>query len=84
MPTQERDDARIAVGSRTIHPALVLAVLTTASFIAQLDVWITKAIHGGLVLTQTRRDRGQLRIALDGADASLRTFAPEGGARGRA
>jgi hypothetical protein len=83
MPTQERDDGRIAVGSRMSHPALVLAA-TTASFIAQLDVWITKAIQGGLVLTQTRRDRGQLWIALDGAHASLRTFSPEGGARGRA
>jgi EmrB/QacA subfamily drug resistance transporter len=41
MSTQQRDDGRIAVRSRTIHPALVLAVLATASFIAQLDVWIT-------------------------------------------
>jgi MFS family permease len=41
MSTRERHDARIAVGSRTVHPALVLAVLATASFIAQLDVWIT-------------------------------------------
>jgi EmrB/QacA subfamily drug resistance transporter len=41
MSTQERDDGRIAVGARTVHPALVLAVLATASFIAQLDVWIT-------------------------------------------
>jgi MFS family permease len=41
MSTRQRDDGRIAVGSRTVHPALVLAVLATASFIAQLDVWIT-------------------------------------------
>jgi hypothetical protein len=31
MSTTERDDGRIAVGSRTVHPALVLAVLATAS-----------------------------------------------------
>jgi EmrB/QacA subfamily drug resistance transporter len=43
MSTTERDDGRIAVGStsRTVNPALVLAVLATASFIAALDVWIT-------------------------------------------
>jgi len=41
MSTTERDNGGIAVGSRTVHPALVLAVLATASFIAQLDVWIT-------------------------------------------
>jgi MFS family permease len=41
MSTTERGDGRIAVGSRTVHPALVLAVLTSACFIAQLDVWIT-------------------------------------------
>ena len=43
MSTAERDEGRIAVGStsRTVHPALVLAVLATASFIAALDVWIT-------------------------------------------
>jgi hypothetical protein len=27
--------------SRTVNPALVLAVLATASFTAALDVWIT-------------------------------------------
>jgi EmrB/QacA subfamily drug resistance transporter len=41
MSTTERDDGRIAVGSRTVHPALVLAILTSANFISQLDVWIT-------------------------------------------
>jgi EmrB/QacA subfamily drug resistance transporter len=43
MSTTERDSGRIAVGSasRSVHPALVLAVLATATFIAQLDVWIT-------------------------------------------
>ena len=40
------------------------------------------AIQGGLVLTQTRRDPGQLRIALDAAYAYLRTFAPEGTSHG--
>ena len=33
------------------------------------------AIQGGLVLSQTRRDPNQLRIALDGAYAYLRSFA---------
>jgi TetR/AcrR family transcriptional regulator, transcriptional repressor for nem operon len=33
------------------------------------------AIQGGLVLTQTRRDPAQLRIALDAAYAYLRSFA---------
>jgi TetR/AcrR family transcriptional regulator, transcriptional repressor for nem operon len=33
------------------------------------------AIQGGLILTQTRRDPGQLRIALDAAYAHLRSFA---------
>jgi len=43
MPTTESDNGRIAVGSsrRSVNPALVLAVLTAASFIAALDVWIT-------------------------------------------
>ena len=43
MPTTESDNGRIAVGSssRSVSPALVLAVLTAASFIAALDVWIT-------------------------------------------
>jgi AcrR family transcriptional regulator len=45
------------------------------------------AIQGGLVLTQTRRDPQQLRIALDAAQAYLRSFAterprPTGGIRG--
>jgi TetR/AcrR family transcriptional regulator, transcriptional repressor for nem operon len=42
------------------------------------------AIQGGLVLTQTRRDPGQLRIALDAAYAYLRTFTPEGPFHGSA
>ena len=33
------------------------------------------AIQGGLVLTQTRRDPQQLRVALDAAYTYLRTFA---------
>jgi hypothetical protein len=51
---------------------------------ARLATVTLAAIRGGLVLTQTRRDRGQLRIVLDVPHASLRTFALEGGARGRA
>jgi len=41
MATTERDNGRIEVGSRTVHPALVLTVLAAAAFIAVLDVWIT-------------------------------------------
>ena len=43
MSATERADGHTAVGStgRTVNPALVLAVLTAASFIAALDVWIT-------------------------------------------
>lgn len=50
---------------------------------ARLATVTLAAIHGGLVLTQTRRDRGQLRIALDAANGPVRTFALEGGAGGR-
>ena len=34
------------------------------------------AIEGGLLLAKTTRDSGQLRVALDGAIAQLRTHAP--------
>ena len=42
---------------------------------AQLATATLAAIQGGLVLTQTRRDPEQLRIALDAAYAHLRSFA---------
>lgn len=42
---------------------------------ARLAIATLAAIQGGLVLTQTRRDPQQLRIALDGAYAYLRSFA---------
>lgn len=42
---------------------------------ARLATATLAAIQGGLVLTQTRRDPQQLRIALDGAYAYLRSFA---------
>lgn len=42
---------------------------------ARLATAILAAIQGGLVLTQTRRDPQQLRIALDAAYAYLRSFA---------
>jgi TetR/AcrR family transcriptional regulator, transcriptional repressor for nem operon len=42
---------------------------------ARLATATLAAIQGGLVLTQTRRDPQQLRIALDAAYAYLRTFA---------
>jgi TetR/AcrR family transcriptional repressor of nem operon len=43
---------------------------------ARLATATLAAIQGGLVLTQTRRDPQQLRIALDAAYAYLRSFAP--------
>jgi TetR/AcrR family transcriptional regulator, transcriptional repressor for nem operon len=42
---------------------------------AQLATATLAAIQGGLVLTQTRRDTQQLRIALDAAYGYLRSFA---------
>jgi TetR/AcrR family transcriptional regulator, transcriptional repressor for nem operon len=43
---------------------------------ARLATATLASIQGGLVLTQTRRDPQQLRIALDAAYAYLRSFAP--------
>ena len=42
---------------------------------ARLATATLAAIQGGLILTQTRRDPQQLRIALDAAHAHLRSFA---------
>jgi TetR/AcrR family transcriptional repressor of nem operon len=42
---------------------------------ARLATATMAAIQGGLVLTQTRRDPQQLRVALDAAYAYLRSFA---------
>ena len=42
---------------------------------ARLATATLAAIQGGLVLTQTRRDPQQLRVALDAAYAHLRSFA---------
>ena len=42
---------------------------------ARLATATLAAIRGGLVLTQTRRDPDQLRVALDAAYAYLRSFA---------
>jgi len=42
---------------------------------ARLATATLAAIQGGLVLTQTRRDPQQLRIALDAAYGYLRSFA---------
>jgi TetR/AcrR family transcriptional regulator, transcriptional repressor for nem operon len=42
---------------------------------ARLATATLAAIQGGLVLTQTRRDPDQLRVALDAAYAYLRSFA---------
>jgi AcrR family transcriptional regulator len=51
---------------------------------ARLATATLASIEGGLVLTQTRRDPGQLEIALDAAYAYLRTLSAEGSSRGRA
>lgn len=45
---------------------------------SQLATATLAAIQGGLVLTQTRRDPGQLRIALDAAYEHLRSYAARG------
>jgi AcrR family transcriptional regulator len=53
---------------------------------ADLDALATStlaAIQGGLLLAKTSRDAGQLRIALDGAIATLRANGSTGRARGR-
>ena len=53
---------------------------------ADLDALTTitlSAIQGGLLLTKTSRDAGQLRIALDGAITLLKSNAPTDRARGR-
>jgi TetR/AcrR family transcriptional repressor of nem operon len=42
---------------------------------ARLATVTLAAIHGGLALTQTRRDPGQLALALDAAYAHLRSHA---------
>jgi AcrR family transcriptional regulator len=73
--------------SDAIHGALVR--LTENELIAadaDLDALTTitlSAIQGGLLLTKTSRDIGQLRTALDGAIAQLRAQAPTGRARDR-
>jgi TetR/AcrR family transcriptional repressor of nem operon len=51
---------------------------------ARLATATLAAIQGGLVLTQTRRDPRQLRIALDAAYAYLRSFATDQPSRKRA
>ena len=51
---------------------------------ARLATATLAAIQGGLVLTQTRRDPRQLRIALDAAYAYLRSFATDQPNRKRA
>jgi TetR/AcrR family transcriptional repressor of nem operon len=49
--------------------------LRTGADPARLAIATLAAIEGGLVLTQTRRDPHQLRVALDAAYAYLRSFA---------
>jgi AcrR family transcriptional regulator len=53
---------------------------------ADLDALTTivlAAIQGGLLLTKTSRETGQLRTTLDGAIAQLRAYAPERRSRRR-
>jgi EmrB/QacA subfamily drug resistance transporter len=52
LSTQVATSAELGPRRRVVHPAVILAVLSTASFLAQLDVWITNvglpAIGGGV------------------------------------
>jgi TetR/AcrR family transcriptional regulator, transcriptional repressor for nem operon len=61
-----RDGLRQMQADGKLQPGADPARLATATL---------AAIQGGLVLTQTRRDPQQLRIALDAAYAYLRSFA---------
>jgi TetR/AcrR family transcriptional regulator, transcriptional repressor for nem operon len=61
-----RDGLRKMQADRKLLPGADPARLATATL---------AAIQGGLVLTQTRRDPQQLRIALDAAYGYLRSFA---------
>jgi TetR/AcrR family transcriptional regulator, transcriptional repressor for nem operon len=61
-----RDGLRQMQANGKVRPTADSARLATATL---------AAIQGGLVLTQTRRDPQQLRIALDAAYAYLRSFA---------
>jgi AcrR family transcriptional regulator len=68
----ERWEAPLRRGLETMKAG---GKLRRAADPARLATATLAAIQGGLVLTQTRRDPEQLRIALDAAYAYLRTFA---------
>ena len=68
----DRWEAPLREGLRQMHAD---GKLRRGADPARLATATLAAIQGGLVLTQTRRDPGQLRVALDGAYAYLRSFA---------
>ena len=51
-------------------------LISASADLETLTTITLSAIQGGLLLSKTSRDAGQLRIALDGAIAQLRTHAP--------
>ncbi len=68
----DRWEAPLREGLRQMQAA---GKLRRGAHPARLATATLAAIQGGLVLTQTRRDPQQLRIALDAAYAHLRSFA---------
>ena len=81
--TDERARTRLAAGfdrweaplRRGLEQMRAEGKLRRTADPARLATATLAAIQGGLVLTQTRRDPQQLRIALDAAYAYLRSFA---------
>jgi hypothetical protein len=74
--------SRRAAARGSFASALAWAAVTSPGYGAtptpgRLAPATLAAIQGGVVLTQTRRDRQQLRIALDAACAYLRSSAPD-------
>jgi TetR/AcrR family transcriptional regulator, transcriptional repressor for nem operon len=68
-----RWEARLRDGLRSMQ---LQGKLDPAADPGKLAAATLATIQGGLILTQTRRDPGQLTIALDAAYAHLRTYAP--------
>ena len=59
-------------------------LIAASADLEALTTTTLSAIQGGLLLSKTSRDAGQLRIALDGAIAQLRASAPAGRPTSRA
>jgi hypothetical protein len=58
-------------------------LITADADLEALTTMTLAAIQGGLLLSKTSRDAGQLRIALNGAIAQLRAYAPATASRRR-